>query len=142
MAGIVRERRLEGRHLERRHAALALMCGVVALSAFVGAIALATGTLGRSAALVDKIPWHNVMAGALLLALVIGVPMAVTAGCAVARDSRAATAAVVSGTVLICSVLALMLVASTLSWLQPVYLVLAVLIVGLGLHIRTETAGY
>lgn len=89
----------------RRHVLLAASAGVVAASVFALAVALSVG-LHVSAPLGSTPAGKDVAAGAVAFALVVGIPMAVTAGGALAGDRRVATAAVTSGLLLICWLLA------------------------------------
>lgn len=121
----------------RRHLVLAASAGVVAASVFALAVALGIG-LPVSSPLGSAPAGNGVAAGAVAFALVVGIPMAVTAVGALTGDRRVATAAVTSGLLLICWLLAEMTVVRTLDWAQPLYLVLGIVVAGLGLHIKTE----
>ncbi|WP_227981360.1 hypothetical protein [Nocardia spumae] len=132
MAGIVR-----GDSAWSWRALLAGTAGAVAACAFAGSVVLITRRSAGGDDLARTLGWHSLVAGAVILALVVGIPMAVTAGSVLVGDRRAATVAVASGTLLICWVLGQMAVVHTLSWLQPVYLLLGVGVAALGLHIRT-----
>jgi len=121
----------------RWHVVLAVSAGVVAVSVFALAVALSIG-VHVNAPLGSTPAGHGVAAGAVAFALVVGTPMAVTAGGALTGDRRVATAAVTSGLLLICWLLAEMTVLRTLDWAQPLYLVLGIVVAGLGLHIKTE----
>lgn len=132
MAGITRS---DG--IGRWHVLLAGSAGVVAASVFTPAVAPGIG-LHVSAPLDSTPAGHGVAAGAMAFALVVGIPMALTAGGALNGDRRVATAAVASGLLLICWLLAEMTVLRTLDWAQPLYLVLGIVVVALGLHIKTE----
>ncbi|MFF0497261.1 hypothetical protein ACFYU5_12700 [Nocardia aobensis] len=132
MAGITR-----GDGVGRRHVLLAAFAGAVAASVFTLAVALIAGL--RVSTSLDSAPARpGVAAGAVAFALVVGIPMAVTAGGALTGDRRVATAAVISGLLLICWLLAEMAVLRTLDWAQPLYLVLGIVVAALGLHIKTE----
>ncbi|PSR64864.1 MULTISPECIES: hypothetical protein [Nocardia] len=132
MAGITRS---DG--IGRWHVLLAGSAGVVAASVFALAVALGIG-LHLSAPLDSTPAGPGVAAGAVAFALIVGIPMAVTAGGALTGDRRVATAAVISGLLLICWLLAEMTALRTLDWAQPLYLVLGIVVAGLGLHIKTE----
>lgn len=120
-----------GNGVGRRH--LLLAAGAAAASVF--ALALSTGLRETAAGSPE------IAAGAVGFALIVGVPMAITAGGAVIGDRRAATAAVTSGLLLICWLLAEMTLLRTLDWLQPLYIILGIVVAGLGLHIKTEDIG-
>ncbi|WP_063002010.1 hypothetical protein [Nocardia mikamii] len=132
MAGITR-----GDGVGRWHVLLAASAGAVAASVFTLAVALIAG-LRVSTSLHSAPAWPGVAAGAVAFALVVGIPMAVTAGGALTGDRRVATAAVISGLLLICWLLAEMAVLHALNWAQPLYLVLGIAVAALGLHIKTE----
>ncbi len=133
MAGIVR-----GEGAWSWRALLVATAGVVAAGAFAGAIVSATRRSSLGAMIAGNLGGHSVMGGAVVLALVVAIPMAVTAGSALFGDRRAATAAVTSGVMFICWVLSQMAVVQALTWLQPLYLVLAIVVAALGLRISTE----
>ncbi|MEV5646700.1 hypothetical protein AB0L57_00485 [Nocardia sp. NPDC052254] len=136
MAGIVQWERV--RH---PRTSLVVAAAAVAAAAFAGAAVLATRQLREYAAVPGPLAWPGVISGAVILVLAVGFPMAVTAAITLAGDRRASAAAVVSGTLLICWVLALMALAQTLTWLQPVLLTVGIVIVALGLHLKTEETG-
>ncbi|MCC3313089.1 hypothetical protein [Nocardia africana] len=121
----------------RSHVLLAASAGVVTASVVALGVALSVG-LPVSAPLGSAPAGNGVAAGAVAFALVVGIPMTITAGGALAGDRRVATAAVTSGLLLICWLLAEMAVVRTLDWAQPLYLVLGIVVAGLGLHIKTE----
>ncbi|PSR69664.1 hypothetical protein C8258_00790 [Nocardia sp. MDA0666] len=132
MAGITR-----GDGVGRWHVLLAASAGAVAASVLTLAVALIAGL--RVSTSLDGAPARpGVAAGAVAFALVVGIPMAVTAAGALTGDRRVATAAVISGLLLICWLLAEMTVLRTLDWAQPLYLVLGIVVAALGLHIKTE----
>ncbi|MFF0455759.1 hypothetical protein [Nocardia africana] len=126
-----------GAGVGRWHAVLATTAGVVAASVFALAVVLGIG-LHVSPPLGSTPAGNGVAAGAVAFAVVVGIPMAVTAVGALTGDRRVATAAVTSGLLLICWLLAEMTVVRTLDWAQPLYLVLGIVVAGLGLHIKTE----
>ncbi|MCM6772397.1 hypothetical protein NDR87_01075 [Nocardia sp. CDC159] len=116
---------------------LALLSGLVAIWALTGAAGLATGVVSLGGTLEQRLPWHSPAFAAIMLALIVGAPMAATAWWAAHKNRRTAAAAVLSGSALIGWILVQLAVIRTGSWLQPVCVILGAAILALGLRLRS-----
>ncbi|WP_433754572.1 hypothetical protein [Nocardia sp. CA-135398] len=122
-------------HVRRLGASEALLCllsGLVATWAVAGVLGLMTGSLDLGATIEDRIPFHSPAFAGLMLALVVGFPMTVTALFAARDDERTPLAAMISGLGLVGWILVQLVVIREFSWLQPIWVGfgLAVLLLG------------
>ncbi|MBJ8341320.1 hypothetical protein JGU71_20760 [Antrihabitans sp. YC3-6] len=117
---------------------MATLTGTTAILAAAGAIALMTGVATLNDAAVGRIPFHSPVFGGIALALVVAVPMAVTTRLAIVGDPRATVAAIVAGLLLVVWIATEMAVVKELSWLQPSFVVVGVLLEVLGLAAHRE----
>ncbi|RDI68276.1 hypothetical protein [Nocardia pseudobrasiliensis] len=115
---------------------LVLLAGIVAVWAFAGAAGLGSGVISLGSAVEGRLPWHSPTFAAVMLALIVGLPMAATSYLAAAADRRAGTAALVSGAALIGWILVQLALIRTGSWLQPICVALGVTILALGARLR------
>lgn len=111
-----------------------MIAGFIATWAFAGALGLSTGVIRLGAAIDARIPFHSPVFGAVMLAVIVGLPMTVAGALAVRTDARAPLAAMAAGTALVGWIAVQVAVIRELSWLQPVCVALglAVLILGAG----------
>ncbi len=115
---------------------LMLLSGIVAVWAFAGAAGLGTGVVSLGSTVQGRLPWHSSIFAAIMLAVIVGLPMAATSYLAATADRRAATAALVSGAALIGWILVQLALIRTGSWLQPVCVLLGAAILLLGARLR------
>ncbi|GAA0247455.1 hypothetical protein GCM10010492_53910 [Saccharothrix mutabilis subsp. mutabilis] len=117
----------------RTRRALAAGSGFVALNAFAGGVALATGVIDLGPVVTDRLPSHSPVLAGLALVLVVGAPMAVAARRAATGHPRWAGTAVFAGACLVAWIAVQLVVIRTFSWLQPVMAAagVAVLLAGL-----------
>ena len=103
----------------------------VAISAYGGAIGLATGAdLGHE--LNQRLPFHSPVFGAVALALIVGVPSTVVAALAKRGDPRADTALVGAGVLLIGWIAVELAFIREFQFLQVVYVIVGLVYVALG----------
>jgi len=111
----------------------------VALSAYGGAIGLATGNLDLGHQLNQRLPFHSPVLGGIALALVVGLPATVVAGLAKRGDRRSDVACVVAGALLIAWILVELAFIRELSFLQFFYAGAGVVFVAIGRHSARPT---
>ncbi|WP_280368610.1 hypothetical protein [Nocardia wallacei] len=127
--------------VRRARAARAALAGVAGFTAFwaaAGAVGLIGGGAGLGTTVTARLPWQSPAAAGVLLALMIGAPMALTAAAVVRRDGRADTVAVLSGALLIGWVTVQPAIIGQFHWLQPVFGLLGTTVATLGLYLRTH----
>lgn len=127
-------KRLQWRATTRPRPWAATGTGIVAILAFAGAAGLGAGTLGLGPEITARFPFGSGVFAGVALALIVGVPMAVTSWWTARPDPRASVAAVVSGILLLGWVVVEMGVIQTYSWLQPVLALAGVAIAYAGLR--------
>lgn len=115
---------------------LAMLTGIVAVAAAAGALGLLTGTLDLGPVATSRLPWHSGAVAGIALALVVALPMALTATLAVRDHPAHGRAAVAAGTSLIGWLVVEVAVIQEFSWLQAVFAVAAVVVVFVGRHRR------
>ena len=116
--------------------ASATIAALIAVSAYGGAVGLATGVMNLGSTATGRLPLQSPVLGGLALAAIVGVPSTATAWLAVTADRRAAAAAIGCGVLLIGWILAELAFIRELSFLQPLYLALGLLLIILGLRSR------
>ncbi len=107
-----------GRH---RRAGLSAFAAFVAVSAYGGALALATGVLELGTTIDHRLPFHSPVLGAVALAIVVGVPATVVARLAWCGEPRTGAAATVAGALLVAWIAVELAFIRELSWLQLFY---------------------
>lgn len=124
-------------------ASLAGAAGFVAFWAVVGAVGLIGGGAELGDEITNRLPFASSAVAGVLLAAIIGVPMAYTAVLAVRAPSRAALAGIGSGLLLLGWVTVQPFVIGQFNWLQPVFGLfgVAVCVVAYRLHRPTASIG-
>lgn len=112
---------------------VATLAGITATLAFAGAAGLLTGVLDPGDAVADRIPFGSTAFGGLALALIVGIPMALTTRLAVAHDPRATAAAIGAGLLLIAWIVVEISIIKEFSWLQPTFVTIGVVLAACGL---------
>ncbi|MEV6220443.1 hypothetical protein AB0M13_02220 [Nocardia fluminea] len=120
------------RRFDPRRSVLCLITGILATWAFAGSLALITGALALGPAAGSRLPWQSPILAGVMLALVVGLPMTIAALTAAHEDRNLAQTAMVAACALIGWILLQLLVLREFSWLQPVCVILAVAVAGLG----------
>ncbi|MFD6397439.1 hypothetical protein [Nocardia sp. NPDC060249] len=120
------------RRLDPRRSALCLVSGILAIWAFAGSLALITGILSPGPAAESRLPWQSPLLAGVVLAVVVGLPMAVVALTAGRDDTRTSQTSMVAACALIGWILLQLLIVREFSWLQPVCVVAAVAVAALG----------
>jgi hypothetical protein len=115
-----------------RRPGLAAYAGLIALSAYGGAIGLATGSMNTGATIDHRLPLQSPVLGAVALALVVGVPNTVLAWFAWRGDARTPVAASAAGLLLIGWILVEIACIRELSWLQPLYVLIGTSLIAIG----------
>ncbi len=95
---------------------------ILAVSAFAGAIGLATGSIDFGSTINSQLPFASPLLGGIALAAVVGVPMTVGAVAAWRGSKRAYPTALVAGALLVGWIVVEVTVIRTFSWLQPTLL--------------------
>ncbi|GAA5152315.1 MULTISPECIES: hypothetical protein [Amycolatopsis] len=124
--------RLDWHSDTRRHAWLASFTGLIAILAYAGAVAVATGVLGPGVE--ARLPFESPVFAGVALAVVVGVPMTVVTTLGLRGDARTSAAAVVAGALLIAWIAVEVGFVRTYSWLQPVFAFAGVAVLHTGLQ--------
>lgn len=95
---------------------LLALCG---LSAWFGAIGLASGTLPLDGALRERLPGHSTVFAGIALALVVALPMSTAAVLVLRRQPRARLAGAAAGMLLVGWIAVELMIIRQFSWLQP-----------------------
>ncbi|NNH69293.1 hypothetical protein HLB23_05310 [Nocardia uniformis] len=122
----------EVRETSIQQAVLALLSGFVSVWAVAGAVGLAGGGIDLGAVVVERLPYDSPVLAGLALALVVAVPMALTSVLAARGDRRAPALAIGSGGLLIVWIVVQVSTIRTVSWLQPLCVVLGLAVLVLG----------
>ncbi|MBF6234891.1 hypothetical protein [Nocardia farcinica] len=126
--------------LQRRNAraARARILGVsafVAFWAYAGAVGLVGGGADLDAHVIERLPFRSPGLAGILLALLVAVPMSLTAVLSLRSHPATAYAAVLSGSILTCWVAVQPFVIGEVNWLQFVFGVLGIADAGLGFRL-------
>ncbi|MDO3650587.1 hypothetical protein [Nocardia mangyaensis] len=122
-------------------ASLAGTAGFVAFWAVVGAVGLIGGGADLGDEIIHRLPFASSALAGVLLATIIGVPMAVTAVLAVRAPARGALAGMGGGLLLLGWVAVQPFVIGQLNWLQPVCGLLGAAVCAVGYRLHRPTAG-
>ncbi|MEV6061463.1 hypothetical protein AB0L62_15805 [Nocardia asteroides] len=116
--------------------------GFVAIWAIAGAFGLISGGADLGAEITSRLPLHSPVLAGLLLAAIVGAPMATTAILGLRARPSAALVGVGSGALLLGWVTVQPFVIGQFSWLQPVFGVLGIAVCLLGYRLHRQTASY
>ena len=105
----------------RRRPGLAVYASLVALSAYAGAVGLATGALDLGNRLNERLPFHSPAFGAIALGVLVGMPATAVARQAARGDERVGATAVLVGITLVGWIFVELVFIRELSALQPFY---------------------
>ena len=103
---------------------------LIAVSAFAGAVALATGLIDFGSSVNSRFPFASPVFGGVALAAVVGVPMALGALMEWQGSRRANAATLIAGVLLVGWIVVEVAVIRSFSWLQP-----TLLVAGLGIAV-------
>jgi hypothetical protein len=133
MSRLDREPRWRGRLASTSLRWLAPFTGLIAVSAFAGAVGLITGVIDFGDVINARLPFDSPVFGGVALAMVVGTPMTVVTYLAAKRDPRTSVAAVVAGSALVGWIVVEIGFVQSYSWLQPIcaFAGLAVALAGL-----------
>ena len=118
------------------HRALATFAGVVALSAWGGAVGLVAGFLTLGAEIEARLPLDSPVLGGLALATIVALPTTALAVLAWRGDPRTGDVAVVAGLLVVGWIAVQLAVIQTFSSFQPTYVVVGLALVLWGLLLR------
>jgi hypothetical protein len=116
----------------RRHVGLSIFAAVIALSAYLGCVGLASGWLTLDDTVVARLPFGSPVVGGLALALVVGAPTTWLAWLAWRGDTRTDTAAFLSGVLLTGWILVELAIIREFSFFHPIYLAVGVILTWVG----------
>lgn len=116
----------------RHRALLTWLAGFAAASAWFGAVGLMSGLLPVEDAMAARLPFESPVFGGLALAVVVAVPTTLLTVLSHRRHPRARDVAALAGLLLIGWVVVELAVVREFSFLQPVYGLVGVGLVGLG----------
>ncbi len=125
-----------------RHGVLAVLAGLIALSAYGGALGLITGSLNPGDTVAGRLPFHSPMLGGLALIAVVAVPSTVLAWLAARGHRRTGDASIAVGVLLAGWILVEVAFIRELSFFHPTYVFLGVLLIWLGVRIRAHESGH
>lgn len=115
-----------------RRTGLAGFAGLVAVSAYGGALGLIMGFLDLGARINARLPLDSPVLGGLALALIVAVPSTVLARWAWRGDPRTDLAAVVTGVLVIGWIVVELAFIRELSFFHPAYLAVGAVLVWVG----------
>ncbi|GAB4585640.1 hypothetical protein [Nocardia sp. IFM 10818] len=141
MSAVVRDRKGMAltrfvRELDTRESVLVLLSGFVAIWALAGALGLVTGVIDLGPTISDRLPFDSPVFGGIALAVVVGLPMTLTAVFAARADARTPELAMLSGGMLICWIIVQVYTIRVFVWLQPVCVALGLAVLALGMTVR------
>lgn len=123
---------LSSDHRRQRVGVMATLAGLVAVSAYGGALGLMAGFVDLGPTATARLPWHSPVLGGLALAVIVATPAAVLTWLAAQADPRRDTAAVAVGLILIVWIGVEVAVIRELSFLQPLFMLIGGMFVWLG----------
>ena len=118
------------------HVVTAVICGTAAVTAYAGAVGLIGGGLTLGAVLEHRLPFGSALLAGLALLGFVAAPMSAAAIAAVRPRRVTAATVLVAGEMLLLWIAVELTFIQTYSWLQPVYLVVAAVVVALGWLLR------
>lgn len=123
-----------------RHGVLAVLAGLIALSAYGGALGLITGLLNLRSTVAGRLPFHSPVVGGLALIAVVAAPATLLAWQAARGQRGAGDLSILTGGLLAGWILVELAVIRELSFFHPIYFALGVLLIWLGIRIRAREA--
>jgi len=123
----------------RRRSGLAYYAAFVAVSAYGGALGLATGTLDMGNKINQRLPFHSPVVGAIALTMTVGAPATALAWHAARGDRRVGRSARFAGAMLIAWIAVELAFIRELSWLQPFYVGVGASFLVMGRHPRRRS---
>ncbi len=120
---------------------VATIAALNTLAALVGSWGLATGFLGLGPELTTRLPWGSALVGGVALGLVVALPHGVLTVLAVRSDRRTGLCAVGVGALLVGWIAVELAFLRELSFFHPLYAVVGLVLVWLGLRLVRETSG-
>lgn len=115
-----------------RRTGLAVFAGLIAFSAYGGALGLTLGFIDLGARINDRLPLGSPVLGGFALALVVAVPSTVLAWWAWRGDPRTDLAAVVTGVLVIGWIVVELAFIRELSFLHPTYVLVGAALIWAG----------
>ncbi|MGW5452821.1 hypothetical protein [Nocardia sp. NPDC003979] len=122
-------------------ASLAGVAGFVAFWAFIGAVGLIGGGADLGAEITHRLPSASPALAGVLLAVIVGLPMAFTAALAVRDLAHTALAGIGAGLLLLGWVTVQPFVIGQFNWLQPVFGLLGAAVCALSYRLRRPVTG-
>lgn len=107
-----------------------VLTGVVALSAYAGAVGLVGGGMSFGAEIDSRLPFSSPSFAGLALVLWVALPMTIASWAAARQMRRAGDCVLAAGVLLVAWIGVQLLFIQTYSWLQPAYLLVAILVIG------------
>ena len=119
-----------------RHRGLSAFAALLALSAWGGAVGLATGGLDLGPEVTPRLPFASPVLGGLALAMVVAVPMTFLAVLAWRGDPRTGPMAIVAGILQIWWIVVELAFIRVLSFFHPLYIGIGVALIVIGRRLR------
>ncbi|SDI15039.1 hypothetical protein SAMN05192558_101411 [Actinokineospora alba] len=117
---------------------LAAVTGLIAVSAFAGAIAISTGIIDFGPVIDMRLPLDSPLLAAIALLAVVALPMGAASWCATTGHPRCRQVAITAGALLIAWIIVQIGFIQTFSWLQPVMAAAGAAVLAAGLLGRKE----
>jgi hypothetical protein len=121
-----------------RRPALAAYAGIIAISAYAGALGLATGALDTRGSIDERLPFRSPVFGGIALAIVVGIPTTIVARYAWNGNRNIGAAALAAGTLLIGWIAVELAVIREFSWLQVFYVGVGATFIAVGAGDRSR----
>ena len=123
-----------------RHRLLAVLAALIALSAYGGGAGLISGSLDLGVTATARLPFHSPVIGGLALIAVVAGPSTALTWLAARGHRRTGDASIIAGILLVGWILIELAFIRELSFFQPLYVVLGMLLVRAGTMIRQHEA--
>ena len=123
----------DSRRLHRR-LGVCVFAGLIALSAYAGAIGLITGWLSLDNTAATRLPFSSPVLGGIALAVIVAAPASWLAWLAWRGDPRIEAVELLAGSLLIGWILVELAFIREFSLFHPTYLVIGVILIWLGRH--------
>jgi len=119
-----------------RHRGLGVFLGLVSLSAYGGVAGFLAGAIDMGPEITSRFPFASPVLAGMALLLVVALPTTVAAVAAWRGSPRAGDLTAAAGVLLVGWIVVQVLVIRALSWFQPVYASLGLVLLVLGLRLR------